>query len=151
MGAKLLWQWCDVRNWWWMLELLVWFCMQLQCSESCTASFTSDAVLLCSEEIIVSFRWTWLADFLPAWCTLHFHPASGTSELLDNLRIRELADCQLVDWTSRGLVSSRTTQLADWTTRGCHRRLCLLSFCSFCGMCETASCPVRELTSARVV
>jgi len=32
--------------------------------------------------------------------------------LLDNSRIRQLADCQL----------------ADWTTRGCHRRLCVLSF-----------------------
>ena len=29
-----------------------------------------------------------------------------------------------------------------WTTRGCHRRLCVLSFRSFGGICETASCPV---------
>jgi len=32
-----------------------------------------------------------------------------------------------------------------WTTRGCHGRLCVLSFRSFGGICETASCPVREL------
>jgi len=59
--------------------------------------------------------------------------------LLDNSRIRQLADCQLADWTtrgldisrtwsSRGLDNSRTGQVADWTTRGCHRRLCVLSF-----------------------
>jgi len=41
-------------------------------------------------------------------------------------------------------------QLADWTTRGCHRRLCMLSFRSFGGICETASCPVRDLSSPRV-
>ena len=33
-----------------------------------------------------------------------------------------------------------------WTTRGYHRRLCVLSFRSFGGICETASCPVRELS-----
>jgi len=46
--------------------------------------------------------------------------------LLDNSRIRQLADCQL----------------ADWTTRGRHRQLCVLSFRSFGGIRETASCPV---------
>jgi len=59
--------------------------------------------------------------------------------LLDNSRIRQLADCQL----------------ASWTSRGCHRRLCVLSFRSFGGICETATppvvqsatSPVRELTS----
>jgi len=30
----------------------------------------------------------------------------------DNSRIRQLADCQLADWTSRGLINSRTGQLA---------------------------------------
>ena len=49
--------------------------------------------------------------------------------LLGNSRIRQLANCQL----------------ADWTTRGCHRRLCLHSFRPFGGICETASCLVREL------
>ena len=49
----------------------------------------------------------------------------------------------------KGLVDiSRTGQVADWTTCGCHRRLCVLSFRSFGGICETATCPVRELTSA---
>jgi len=59
--------------------------------------------------------------------------------LLDNSRIRQLADCQLSDWTTRGLDISchvdwstrgldnlRTGQVADWTTHGCHRRLCVL-------------------------
>jgi len=38
--------------------------------------------------------------------------------LLDNSRIRQLADCQLADWTSRGQVNLRTRQLAYWTSRG---------------------------------
>ena len=46
---------------------------------------------------------------------------------------------------NRLLDNSRIRQLADWTTRGCHRRLCVLSFRSFGGICESASCPVREL------
>ena len=33
--------------------------------------------------------------------------------LLDNSWIRQLADCQLADWTTRGLDISRTGQLAD--------------------------------------
>jgi len=33
--------------------------------------------------------------------------------LLDNSRISQLADCQLADWTTRGLDISRTGQLAD--------------------------------------
>jgi len=28
----------------------------------------------------------------------------------------QLADCQLVDWTTGGLDDSRTGQLADWTS-----------------------------------
>jgi len=75
----------------------------------------------------------------------------GPARLLDNSRICQLADCQLVDWTTHGLDISRTGQLADWATRGCHQRLYVLSFRSFGGICETASCPVCEMTSARVV
>ena len=57
-------------------------------------------------------------------------------------------------WTTRGYANSRiansqTGHLADWTTRGCHRRLCVLSFL-FGGICETASCPVRDLSIPRV-
>jgi len=70
---------------------------------------------------------------------------SDIARLLDNSRIRQLADCQLTDWTSRGLVNSRTRQLMYWTTCGCHQQLCVLSFRSFGGICETASCPAREL------
>jgi len=54
-------------------------------------------------------------------------------------------------WTTRGYANSRTGRLADWTSRGCHRRLCVLSFRSFGGICEIASCPVRELAYPRVV
>jgi len=35
--------------------------------------------------------------------------------LLDNSRIHQLADCQLADWTTRGLDKSRTGQFADAT------------------------------------
>jgi len=35
---------------------------------------------------------------------------SGVYWLLDNSRIRQLVDCQLADWTSRGLVNSQTRQ-----------------------------------------
>jgi len=50
------------------------------------------------------------------------------------------------------LWASCTTRWLDgyWTTRGCHRRLCVLSFRSFGGICETASYPVRDLSSPRV-
>ena len=80
-------------------------------------------------------------------CSLAAAVNNSTSSvwLLDNSRIRQLADCQLADWTTRGLDISRTRQVADWTTRGCHWRLCVLSFRSFGDICETASCPVREL------
>ena len=50
-----------------------------------------------------------------------------------------------------GLDNSQTGHLADWTTRGCHRQLWVLSFHSFGGICETASCLVRKLTSPRDV
>jgi len=73
-----------------------------------------------------------------------------TGQLADTptrgLPTRGLDDSQtghLADWSTRGQDNSRTGQVADWTTRGCHRRLCVLSFRSFGGICETASCPVR--------
>jgi len=46
------------------------------------------------------------------------NPVLDSQGLLDNSRIRQLADCQLADWTTRGLVNSRTRQLAYWTSRG---------------------------------
>jgi len=70
--------------------------------------------------------------------------------LLDNSWIRQLADCQLTDWSTRGLDHSRTGQVTDWTTRGCHWRLCMLSFRSFGGICETSSCPVHDFYSPGV-
>ena len=35
-------------------------------------------------------------------------------------------------------------------TRGCHRGLCVLSFRFLGGICESATCPVRESSSPRV-
>jgi len=57
-------------------------------------------------------------------------------------------------WTTCGcansrIANSRTCRLADWTSRGCHLRLCVLSF-RFLAIRETASCPVRDLSSPRV-
>jgi len=52
---------------------------------------------------------------------------------------------QLADWTTRGLVNSRTGQLAD----AIGDFACLVFL--FGGICETASYPVRDLSSARVV
>jgi len=40
------------------------------------------------------------------------------------------------NWTTRGLDNSRTSQLADWTTRG---------------LAASASCPVHELSSNRLI
>jgi len=56
----------------------------------------------------------------------------------------QLADCQLADWTTRGLDISRTGQLAD----AIGDFACLVFL--FGGICETASCPVRDLSSRRV-
>jgi len=44
----------------------------------------------------------------------------GHDRLLDNSQIRQLADCQLADWSTRGLDNSRTSQrqLTEWTSRG---------------------------------
>ena len=58
---------------------------------------------------------------------------------------------RLADWSTSGLDNSRTGQVADWITRGCHRRLCVLSFRSIGGICETTRCPVRELAYPQVV
>ena len=59
------------------------------------------------------------------------------ARLLDNSRIRQLADCQLADWTTRGLGISRTGQLAYWTSRGLDNSRMHLR--------------VRELSSPRLV
>jgi len=56
----------------------------------------------------------------------------------------------LADWSTHGRDKSRVGQVADWTTHGCHRRLCMLSFRSFGGICETASWPVCKTSSPRV-
>jgi len=77
-----------------------------------------------------------------------------TDTLTRGLPIGGLDDSRtghLADWSTRTLDNSRTGQVADWTTRGCHRQLCVLSFHSFGGICETVSCPVRDLSSPRDV
>ena len=63
----------------------------------------------------------------------------------------QLADTPTCGLPTRGLDNLRTGQVADWTTRGCHQRLCMLSFRSFGCICETMSCPVREMSSPPVV
>ena len=54
------------------------------------------------------------------------------------------------DRQTDGHTDGIAVHLADWSTRGCHRRLRVLSFRSFGGICETASSPVRDLSSLRV-
>jgi len=61
----------------------------------------------------------------------------------------------LADWSTRALVNSRTGQVADSTTRGCYRRLCVLSFRFLAAsarprVVQSATCPVREMSSPRV-
>jgi len=67
-----------------------------------------------------------------------------------NSRIANSQTGHLASWSTRRLDNLCTGQVADWTTRGCQRRLCVLSFRSFSGIRETASCPVCDLSSPRV-
>jgi len=85
------------------------------------------------------------------WYVTYSYPLRVERRVTGQLADCQLAHCQLVDWMTCRLVNSRTGQVADWTTRGCHRRLCVLSFSSFGGICETTSCPVRDLSSPRDV
>ena len=80
-----------------------------------------------------NLAWSWLGVRNPG-------PLWSASTSLD------FANCKGY-WTTHGyansrIANSRSGRLADWTTRGCHWRLCVLSFRSFGGVCETASCPV---------
>ena len=73
-----------------------------------------------------------------------------------NLVTGQLADCQLADWSTRGLDNSRTSQLADWTTRGLadaakKGKLSTQSRRRHPRVVQSASCLVRELTSPRDV
>ena len=92
--------------------------------------------------------------FVHARCAAAPYVVLVTGQLVDTptrgLPTRGLDDSRtgyLAVWSTHALVNSRTGQVADWTTRGCHRRLYILSFRSLGGICETASCLVRELTS----
>ena len=111
---------------------------------------------------------TWMASCKHLWFThlqMVIHPGTNldrhqritvksngnwTTRRYANSRIANSQTGHLVDWSTRRLDNSRTGQIADWTTRRCHQRLCVLSFHSFGGICETASCPVRDLSSPRV-
>jgi len=114
----------------------------------------------CLDTSAPSVFWT-----LRHWCRSVLVPKCLGSEVSGyptrgyaNSRIANSRTGRLADWTSHRLVNSRTRldnsrtgQVADWTSRRCHRQLCVLSFRSFGDICETASCPVRELTSPRDV
>ena len=72
----------------------------------------------------------------------------------------QLADCQLADWTSHGLVNLWTRQLAHWTTRGLDKSQTGQLAVSQMSPKErklstqlpvvSASCTVRDLSSTRV-
>jgi len=93
--------------------------------------------------VVLASRVQHVSDLHPKFALRPHHVWRYGRRLLDNSRIRQLAD-----WTTRGLDNSRirrTGQVADWTTRGCHHRLCVLTFRSFGGMRD------RELSSPRLV
>jgi len=62
----------------------------------------------------------------------------------------QLADCQLADWTSRGLDKSRTGQLEDATGDFVCLVFVLLAASVRPRVVQSATSPVCELTSARV-
>ena len=77
-----------------------------------------------------------------------------------NSRIANSRTGHLADWSTRGLDNSRTSQLADWTSRGLNnsrsRRCCQKGKLSTQSrrwhprVVQSATCPVRELSSPRV-
>ena len=101
--------------------------------------------------------YNWRADKTVHFSVHHINEITRCAKtgLLDNSRI-----CQLADWTTRGLVNSRTRQLVYWTSCGRHRRLCVLSFpfwrhlrdreLSSPWLVQFTSWLVRELSSPRV-
>ena len=93
---------------------------------------------------------------------------SGTGYFLGNWTTRGYANSQtansrtghLADWSTHGQDNSRTSQLADWTSRGldnsrscrCHQKgkLSMRSRRWHPRVVQSATCPVRELSSPRV-
>ena len=77
-----------------------------------------------------------------------------------NSRIANSRTGHLADWSTRGLDNSRTSQLADWTSRELDnsrsRRCCQKGKLSTQSrrwhprVVQSATCPVRELSSPRV-
>ena len=78
------------------------------------------------------------------------HLADSPTRGFANSRICQLADCQLTDWTSRGLVNSRSSQLADWTTRALADSAKRTKAEHAKSPVASASCPVRDLSRPRV-
>ena len=80
---------------------------------------------------------------------------------MDNSRIANSRTGHLADWSTRGLDNSRTSQLADWTSRGldnsrsrrCRQKgkLSMQSCRWHPRVVQSATCPVRELSSPRDV
>ena len=68
--------------------------------------------------------------------------------ILDNSQIRLLADWQLADWTTRGQDISLTGQLPDATDDFACLVFVLLAASARLPVVQSATCPVRELTSA---
>ena len=72
------------------------------------------------------------------------HPCWGLVGLLDNSWIRQLADCQLADWTSRGLENSRMPPATACLV------FVLLAASARPRLVQSATCPVREISSPRI-
>ena len=94
----------------------------------------------------------------------HIGLITDRAVLLGNWTTRGYANSRtghLADWSTRGLDNSRTRQLADWTSRGldnsrsrrCRQKgkLSTQSRRWHSRVVQSATCPVRELSSPRVV
>jgi len=124
-----------------------------------TLKITTEMVYVCMA--VCCFSWT----FCFAAGTLHHF--SYPSGLLDNSRIRQLADSPTRGLPTRGLDISRTGQLAYWTSRRRDKSqtgqladaigdfaclvFVLLAASARPRVVQSATCPVRELTSVPVV
>jgi len=79
------------------------------------------------------------------WSQAYDRSTCRSLRLLDNSRIRQLADCQLADRTTRGLDKSQTGQLADATGDFACLVFVLLAPSASPRVVQSATCPVREL------
>ena len=74
---------------------------------------------------------------------LHFNPLYYQLYLLDNLQTNQLTFSRVVDWSTRGLDDSRTSQLAEMSDARFG-----VNNCSKCYIYKFA---VRDFTSLRIV